>query len=130
MLTFRLRWEITASERLAVHLAAGDVHLASMEPHWDGCMVPSKFQGSFAAGRPVLFVGSSGNCLSTWLRESGGGWIVAPDDITALHHAIEEALDLEERRRRGRLALAFAEETFDRERNSQRIVERLARLER
>ncbi len=104
-------------EQLAAHLASADVHLASLEPSWDGCMVPSKLQGIFAAGRPVIFVGSRQSSIGRWVEESGGGWVVGPGDIAALHEAIREAAAPAERLRRGNAARAFADGHFHRERN-------------
>jgi glycosyltransferase involved in cell wall biosynthesis len=108
---------------LDVHLAAGDVHLASLDPAWDGCMVPSKLQGSFAAGRPVLLVGSRTSSLARWILESGGGWVVEAGDVRGLHEAVEIAMDPTERSDRGRRALAFARKTFDRETNCKALEE-------
>ncbi len=110
-------------ERLHQHLTAADVHLASLQPAWQGCMVPSKLPSSFRAGRPVLFVGGEDNELALWIRESGGGWVVACDDVAGLCAAVEAARDPAERRRRGLAAQAFARERFDRGRNCARIAD-------
>ena len=112
-------------DELAVHLASGDVHLASLEPAWDGMMVPSKLQGIFAAGRPVLFTGSRSCSMGRWILESGGGWVVAPGDVAGHVQAMQEALDPAERAKRGAAAKAFAEQRFDRGKNVARIVELL-----
>ena len=96
------------SQDLAAHLRSGDVHLVSLEPSWDGTMVPSKLQGIFAAGRPVIFIGSATSSTGQWIHESGAGWIVAPGDNGALAAAIKEATDPGERQRKGRLASDYA----------------------
>jgi glycosyltransferase involved in cell wall biosynthesis len=101
------------SEDLAAHLCSADVHLVSLESSWDGAMVPSKLQGIFAAGRPVIFIGSTSSSSGQWIIESGAGWVVAPDDVGALGVAIKEALDPWERERRGRLASDYATRHFD-----------------
>jgi glycosyltransferase involved in cell wall biosynthesis len=44
-------------EALADSLAAADVHLVSLIPSLEGLIVPSKFYGILAAGRPVVFIG-------------------------------------------------------------------------
>jgi len=44
---------------LADALAAGDVHLACLLPALEGLIVPSKFYGILAAGRPVVFIGDT-----------------------------------------------------------------------
>jgi colanic acid biosynthesis glycosyl transferase WcaI len=101
------------SEDLAAHLRSADVHLVSLEPSWDGAMVPSKLQGIFAAGRPVIFVGSRTSSTGRWIIESGAGWVIAPGDIGALGSAIKDASDPVERDRRGRLARDYALLHFD-----------------
>ena len=45
------------SERLAESLSVADVHLVSLRPELEGLIVPSKFYGIAAAGRPTIFVG-------------------------------------------------------------------------
>ena len=98
--------------QLRAHLAAADLHLASLDRAWQGVIVPSKLQASFAAGRPVLFVG--GNCSETadWIQASGGGWVVEENDLDALFAAVTQALNPEERHRRGQAALIFAQQNF------------------
>jgi colanic acid biosynthesis glycosyl transferase WcaI len=61
---------------LARHLAAADIHLASLKPDWSGVVVPSKFFGSLAAGRPVLFAGPEDCCVARWIREHRVGWVL------------------------------------------------------
>ena len=45
-------------ESLAQSLGACDAHLVTLRPELEGLVVPSKFYGIIAAGRPVLFVGA------------------------------------------------------------------------
>lgn len=97
--------------QLRDHLCAADVHLASMDSKWQGTMVPSKLQGSFAVGRPVLYVGGADCETALWIKQSGG-WVVAEDDVPGLLAAIREAGDPDERRRRGLAALEFARRNF------------------
>jgi glycosyltransferase involved in cell wall biosynthesis len=99
-------------DRLREHLLEGDVHLISLDPSWDGCMVPSKLMAVFAVGRPVIFVGGSGNSAAKWIRESGGGWVVPPNDVDTLLAVIREARSAEERGRRGHAALNYARKHF------------------
>jgi glycosyltransferase involved in cell wall biosynthesis len=44
-------------ERLAESLGAADAHLVSLLPPLEPCIIPSKFYGILAAGRPTLFIG-------------------------------------------------------------------------
>jgi len=116
-----------AADELDAHLASADIHLASLAPPWSGCMVPSKIQGSFAAGRPVLFVGPADSSPAIWIRESGGGWCVEADGSAAagiVRIAAEPGLKADAARRGG-LAHEFARREFDRETNIRRIVEAL-----
>lgn len=111
------RVPVASPSRLSEHLASADVHLASMRPGWSGLIVPSKVQAAFAAGRPVLFVGPEDSDPSRWIRESGGGWSVAPEDKQGLLRAIRESGNAEERRRRGTAACRFAAQRFSRATN-------------
>ena len=98
--------------QLRAHLCAADVHLASMDSAWQGMMVPSKLQGSFSVGRPVLYVGGRNCETALWIQQSGGGWVVDEGDIKGLMQAIEEAIDPHERQKRGKAALEFARANF------------------
>jgi len=109
--------------RLREHLCSADVHLVSLDAKWQGCMVPSKVQGIFAVGKPIIFVGGSENSIAQWIADSGGGWVVPENDLPALLRAIEASRDPEERRRRGAAARAFAEKAFSRELNLNRLCE-------
>lgn len=109
--------------RLSEHLASADVHLASMRPGWSGLIVPSKVQAAFAAGRPVLFVGPEDSDPARWIRESGGGWSVAPEDREGLLCALRASCNMEERRTRGTAARQFANRFFNRTTNCARLVE-------
>lgn len=109
-------------DHLAIHLESADVHLASLEPSWDGTMVPSKLQGIFTIGRPVIFVGSKTSSMARWILESGGGWVIAPGDHVSLEQALHEALDDSVRIEKGRAASRFAAQHFDRFKNSEHIA--------
>jgi glycosyltransferase involved in cell wall biosynthesis len=66
-----------ASEtELEARLSAADIHLVSLRPEWEGLVVPSKFFGSLAAGRPVLFDGPADSGVAAWIREHGVGWVL------------------------------------------------------
>lgn len=114
-------------EDLDSHLRSADVHLASLEPAWDGCMVPSKIQGIFAAGKPVIFIGSRTCATGQWILQSGGGWVVAPDDLESLQTAFEEASQAEERLLRGKRAADFAAEHFAADVNAKKVAKFLSR---
>jgi glycosyltransferase involved in cell wall biosynthesis len=112
-----------AARELPASLGSGDVHLIGMAPGWEGLIVPSRLQAAFAAARPVIFVGPDACEVADWLRESHGGWVAAPGDVSAVLAAVEAARDPAERARRGAAARAFASERFDRARNCGRVAD-------
>jgi colanic acid biosynthesis glycosyl transferase WcaI len=61
---------------LEQRLAAADIHLVSLRPEWTGLVVPSKFFGSLAVGRPVLFAGSRASAVARWIEEHRVGWVL------------------------------------------------------
>ena len=113
-------------DQLAEHLAGADVHLASLDPAWDGTMVPSKLQGIFSMGRPVIFVGSDTCSIGHWILESDGGWVVPPGDLSSLLAALNEAANPAVRVRKGQNALAFSKRRFCGETNASKISELLS----
>lgn len=66
---------------LEKRLAAADIHVASLNPEWTGCVVPSKFFGSLAIGRPVLFSGSPNASPSRWANAHNVGWTLTPESV-------------------------------------------------
>jgi glycosyltransferase involved in cell wall biosynthesis len=69
---------------LAQRLAAADIHLVSLRPEWTGLVLPSKFFGSLASGRPVLFAGSRDCAIARWIREHQVGWLLDADSVDAI----------------------------------------------
>ena len=83
---FRLR-PYQPKERLGETLARADVHLVSLNPKLEGLIVPSKFYGIAAAGRPTIFIGAKHGEIARILEENGCGFTVAPGDGAALTSA-------------------------------------------
>jgi glycosyltransferase involved in cell wall biosynthesis len=85
-------------------LGAADVHLASLRPDWTGVVVPSKFFGSLAIGRPVIFAGSRESSIARWIVEHGVGWVLdegsAPAVAAELRQLAERRSDLVDLQRR------------------------------
>ncbi len=71
-------------EQLSTRLAAADVHLVSLQDSWTGTVVPSKFFGALAIGRPVLFHGSEDCAIAHWIREYSLGWVLGPNTASEL----------------------------------------------
>jgi colanic acid biosynthesis glycosyl transferase WcaI len=77
-----------AEDELERRLAAADVHLASLRPQWSGVVVPSKFFGSLAAGRPVVFSGPESSSVARTIEEHGVGWVLSPGRLDAVALAL------------------------------------------
>jgi glycosyltransferase involved in cell wall biosynthesis len=89
---------------LTKRLAAADIHLVSLRPDWTGVVVPSKFFGSLAAGRPVIFAGSREAAIARWIEAYGVGWVLdrsslekVARDLRHLAQSREELMVLQRR---------------------------------
>jgi glycosyltransferase involved in cell wall biosynthesis len=71
-------------------LSAPDVHLISLKPDLEGLIVPSKYYGIAAAGRPAIFVGHPEGELARIIRDSGTGFGIRDGDGAGLAEAILE----------------------------------------
>jgi glycosyltransferase involved in cell wall biosynthesis len=77
-------------ERLRETLTLPDIHVVSLDERLEGLVVPSKFVGVIAMGRPTLFIGAPDGEVGSLIRDSGCGLSVAPGDPAALSHALGE----------------------------------------
>lgn len=68
------------SELLSESLSAGDLHLVTMRSEMSGLVVPSKFYGVLASGRPCLFIGPEDSEVARVIRETGVGRVIPPGD--------------------------------------------------
>ncbi|WP_295455980.1 glycosyltransferase family 4 protein [uncultured Thiodictyon sp.] len=82
-------------ERAALHLSLGvaDVHWISLRPTLEGLVVPSKFYGVAAAGRPVLFVGDADGEIARLLAAHDCGLAVAEGDGAGFAAAVRRWRD-------------------------------------
>ena len=71
-------------ERLAESLSVADVHIVSLRPELEGLIVPSKFYGVAACGRPTIFIGDKLGEISSILAKYGCGLQVNEGDSGAL----------------------------------------------
>jgi len=78
------RGEFVPEADLEAHLAAADIHLVSLRPEWTGVVVPSKFFGALAAGRPVLFAGSRDSAVAHWIKHHRLGWVLDDESIESV----------------------------------------------
>jgi glycosyltransferase involved in cell wall biosynthesis len=71
-------------EELADSLAAADVHLSCLLPEMEGLIVPSKFYGILAAGRPVIVIGDREGEQGRLVRDENCGDAVSSGDPVGL----------------------------------------------
>jgi glycosyltransferase involved in cell wall biosynthesis len=76
------------NEVLKQSLSVPDVHWISLKPELEGLIVPSKFYGIAAAGRPILAVTADDGEIASLVRTNQCGIVVAPGDSKALAEAI------------------------------------------
>jgi colanic acid biosynthesis glycosyl transferase WcaI len=74
--------------RLGESLGACNVHLVAQLQSAEGLVVPSKFYGIAAAGRPTIFVGDPDGEIARILRAHACGVSVASGDVAGLVAAI------------------------------------------
>lgn len=75
---------------LAERSACADIHVVSLRPEWSGTVVPCKFFGALAAGRPVLFYGSEASSVAEWIRSFGVGWVLHDGNVKAIASQLME----------------------------------------
>src|ERR1700738_583559 len=73
-----------SQEHLEARLSAADILVVTLRDEWTGAVVPSKFFGALAAGRPVLFEGSDDCAIAQWIKEFGVGWVLTPASEEAI----------------------------------------------
>ena len=92
--------------KLSESLGMGDLHLVTMRQGMEGVVVPSKFYGVMAAGRPTLFVGSPLSEVGRVIQQHKVGEVIAVGDSLGMASAILNYRDhptrLEEEGRRAR----------------------------
>jgi glycosyltransferase involved in cell wall biosynthesis len=104
-------------DMLAESLSVADVHLVSLLPSLEHCIIPSKFYGILAVGRPTIFIGSAQGEIARNLSQAGCGICVAPGDSVGLAEAIVALRDDPERAEAmGRRAHLLLERSYTRSR--------------
>jgi colanic acid biosynthesis glycosyl transferase WcaI len=69
---------------LPYSLAAPDVHWISLNTGLEGLIVPSKFYGIAAAGKPVIAITASDGELARLVQQHSCGVVITPGDTRAL----------------------------------------------
>jgi colanic acid biosynthesis glycosyl transferase WcaI len=69
---------------LSYSLSAADAHWVSLDPRLEGLMVPSKFYGIAAAGKPIVVIGDPNGELARLVQRNDCGFAIAPGDSETL----------------------------------------------
>ncbi|MCK6684971.1 MAG: glycosyltransferase family 4 protein [Thermoanaerobaculia bacterium] len=110
-------------------LAAGDVHLVTLQPRMSGLLVPSKTYGILAAGRPILYVGPADGEVHEIISAYGCGVSIRNGDVQALGGAIQAYRDDPGlREAHGRNARTAFDEHFTLEGQTSKILELIDQL--
>jgi glycosyltransferase involved in cell wall biosynthesis len=75
-------------DALKYSLGVPDVHWISLRPNFEGLIVPSKFYGIAAAGRPMISIGSKQGELGRLIEEHQCGFAIEEGDVDSLESAI------------------------------------------
>jgi glycosyltransferase involved in cell wall biosynthesis len=75
-------------ELLKYSLSVPDVHLVSLKAELEGLIMPSKFYGIAAAGRPVISISSSQGEIAALVQQHACGLVVEPGNGGALADAL------------------------------------------
>jgi colanic acid biosynthesis glycosyl transferase WcaI len=78
---------------LSYSLGVADVHWVSLDPRLEGLMVPSKFYGIAAAGKPIVVIGDPNGELAQLVQRNDCGFAIAPGDsetLTAILRRLSE----------------------------------------
>ncbi|WP_400768061.1 glycosyltransferase family 4 protein [Methylosinus sporium] len=117
-------------ERLSESLSAADVHLVCLRPDLEGSIVPSKFYGVAAAGRPTIFIGDDDGEIARIVRRQDLGCVSPQGDGEQLAARILTlAQDPDRRRDIGARARRLCMEEFDKRvalDRWERLLERLS----
>ena len=73
--------EFASYEKLNDRLSCADIHIVSLKKDFTGLAIPSKFFGSLAIGRPVLFSGSKKSNITKWINDYNLGWSMNSENI-------------------------------------------------
>jgi len=77
-------------EHLRDSLLLPDIHIVTLDERLEGLIVPSKFVGVLAIGRPVLWIGAEDGEIGSLVQESGCGVTVPPGCAAKLARVLRE----------------------------------------
>jgi colanic acid biosynthesis glycosyl transferase WcaI len=82
-----------ARSLLSYSLGTADAHWVSLDPRLEGLMVPSKFYGIAAAGKPIVVIGDPNGELARLVQRNDCGFAIAPGDSEALAATLRQLLN-------------------------------------
>lgn len=98
-------------EQLRESLSVPDIHWLSLAPQLEGLIVPSKFYGAAAAGRPIIFIGDEDGEIARLIAQAECGRSFAPGAVGALTQYLRDlSADRNLRELLGHKARLFAKE--------------------
>jgi colanic acid biosynthesis glycosyl transferase WcaI len=74
---------------LQFSLSVPDVHWLSLQPQLEGLIVPSKFYGIAAAGKPIVMIGAEEGEIARLIRQHGCGINITPGDTETLANTLQ-----------------------------------------
>lgn len=99
-------------------LSVADIHLTILRPQLEGLIVPSKFYGAAAAGRPIIHIGATTGDIANVVTAADCGLAVVEGDGPGLVQAIHRlARDSELRSAMGNRARQLVENDLGRSRS-------------
>ena len=115
---------------LAYSLAVADAHWLSLNPKLEGLLVPSKFYGIAAAGRPIIVIADENGEIARLVEQHGCGIVIPPGDADALADALRRLSNAPETvSEMGRRARAMLDAHFTRQKALERWTGLLDRLD-
>jgi colanic acid biosynthesis glycosyl transferase WcaI len=69
-------------------LLAGNIHFASLRKGYEGLLVPSKFYGILAIGRPIMYEGRVSGELARTINENKCGQVIEQNDCVEMKRCI------------------------------------------
>jgi glycosyltransferase involved in cell wall biosynthesis len=76
--------------KLPYSLSLPDAHWLSLDPKLEGLLLPSKFYGIAAAGKPMIFIGDTDGELARLLQQHGCGTVILPGDAETLVGTLQQ----------------------------------------
>ena len=112
--TFRL-FPYQDQSSLMYSLGVADTHWISLRPRLEGLIVPSKFYGIAAAGRPIIAICAKDGEIAKLIEQNRCGIVIEPGDARGLAQAIVDlSINPERVTDMGRRARIMLESNFSR----------------